>query len=82
MLESNVWGFSLEDVQVPVLLAHGDADEEVPPSVAQFMADRLPHCILRMIPGESHSLLRRHWGSLLRDLLALARGDIAISAKL
>lgn len=38
------WGFEPEDVQVPVVWAHGTTDKNVPMAAARRVADRLPNC--------------------------------------
>jgi pimeloyl-ACP methyl ester carboxylesterase len=48
------WGFSLEDVRVPVRWWHGDADHIVPLAHAEHVVARLPHAELTVRPGESH----------------------------
>ena len=48
------WGFEIEDLQVPVRMWHGDADNLVPLAHAEWMADLIPDCELTMDPGEAH----------------------------
>ena len=48
------WGFSLEDVRVPVRWWHGDADHIVPLAHAEHVVARLPDAELTVRPGESH----------------------------
>ena len=45
---------SIEDVQQPCLILHGDADTRVPLSVARDLAGTLEHSTLVEIPGAGH----------------------------
>lgn len=82
LLESAPWDFSLEQLcmgldqgSVPCLLWHGEQDTDVPVSVAQYLVERLerlPGAQTRLVPGESHSMIRRKWGEFLTNLVASA----------
>jgi pimeloyl-ACP methyl ester carboxylesterase len=48
------WGFTLDEVAVPVRWWHGDADHIVPFRHGRHCADRLPRATLSVIDGESH----------------------------
>jgi pimeloyl-ACP methyl ester carboxylesterase len=48
------WGFTLDDVEVPVEWWHGDADPIVPLAHAHHCVDRLPKAELTVLRGESH----------------------------
>ena len=48
------WGFSVADVDVPVVWWHGDADHIIPFAHGVHMVERLPHAELRVMAGESH----------------------------
>jgi pimeloyl-ACP methyl ester carboxylesterase len=48
------WDCPFEQVQVPVRLWHGDDDEIVPLNHARYLANRLPHAELTVIPGAGH----------------------------
>ena len=48
------WGFSPEEITVPVRIFQGDADSLVPPSWAKTLADRIPSADLTLYPGEGH----------------------------
>jgi pimeloyl-ACP methyl ester carboxylesterase len=54
LLFTRDWGFRLEDVRVPVLWWHGDADHIVPFRHGAHAVDRLPHATLVTMEGESH----------------------------
>jgi len=48
------WGFALADIDTPVYLLYGDADNIVPLRHGEHMAARLPNAELRVRPGEGH----------------------------
>jgi pimeloyl-ACP methyl ester carboxylesterase len=48
------WGFSLDQVTVPVRWWHGDADHIVPFRHGEHCVDRLPDATMSVIDGESH----------------------------
>ena len=54
LLFTRDWGFRLEDVRVPVLWWHGDADHIVPLRHGAETVERLPHATLLTMEGESH----------------------------
>ena len=54
LLFSRDWGFRLEDVKVPVLWWHGDADHIVPLVHGEHCVARLPDATLHLMEGESH----------------------------
>lgn len=56
----------LTEVDVPVLVVHGDADPLVPWRAAPAMAQRLPRANLAIVPGADHDVLR---STVARDVL-------------
>ncbi len=54
VLLSRDWGFSLEDIRVPVQFFQGDADGIVPPKHGRFQASRVPGSTLHRRPGQGH----------------------------
>lgn len=52
------WGFLPEEVEVPTVLWHGDADRIVPLHDAAELQIRLPRSDLRVVPGAGHLLLQ------------------------
>ncbi len=48
------WGFRLDEVKVPVLWWHGDADHIVPYEHGEHVVERLPDATLYPMAGESH----------------------------
>jgi pimeloyl-ACP methyl ester carboxylesterase len=66
------WGFSLEDVHVPVRLWHGKQDRAFSVHLAQKVATRLLDCNARFIDNAGHySLPIRHMREILKDLISL-----------
>src|SRR4051794_9246177 len=64
------WGFSLEEVEVPVALWHGTKDRTFAPWLAEDVAKRLPNCQFHLIEGAGHySLPIRYIREILADLL-------------
>ncbi|MEN3368064.1 MAG: hypothetical protein V7609_207 [Verrucomicrobiota bacterium] len=65
------WGFSLEDVRVPVALWHGTKDRTFAPRLAGHVAERLPICEFHLIEGAGHySLPIRYIDQILGDLMS------------
>lgn len=63
------WGFRPEDIQMPVNLWHGEADQNIPVAMAHHLAAALPHCEAIIIPGEGHlSLIKNHLGEIIQSL--------------
>ena len=48
------WGFELGEINTPVYLLYGDADNIVPLRHGEHMARRLPNAELRVRAGEGH----------------------------
>ena len=66
------WGFSLEDINVPVRLWHGTQDRAFSVRLAQEVAARLPNCKARFIDDAGHySLPIRRMREILKDLISL-----------
>jgi pimeloyl-ACP methyl ester carboxylesterase len=66
------WGFSLEDIRVPVRLWHGTQDRAFSVRLAAEVAERLPNCKARFIDDAGHySLPIRHMREILADLISL-----------
>ena len=50
------WGFDLRTVTVPVYLWHGESDALAPRTMAEYLAEALPACEARFVPGAGHLL--------------------------
>jgi pimeloyl-ACP methyl ester carboxylesterase len=65
------WGFSIEDVRVPVRLWHGKEDRAFSVRLAEELANRLPDCKARFVDDAGHySLPIRHMHAILADLIS------------
>lgn len=70
VLTMKPWGFKLEDISIEVHLWHGEADTVVPPAMGRYLADTIPNCRAKFIPGEGHfSLLPNHAQEILEALV-------------
>lgn len=59
------WGFSLEDISMPVHIWQGELDRNVPLSHAHHQASSIPHAVLHVCPDEGHWLLVDHMTEIL-----------------
>lgn len=64
------WGFELAEVAPEVLLWQGGEDRLVPLSHARYLAERLPHARLTILPGRGHFLLRTEMADIVEALTA------------
>jgi pimeloyl-ACP methyl ester carboxylesterase len=62
------WGFSLEEIKVPVYLWHGTSDDFTTPAMARYLAEKIPHCQANIYEGEGHMLLIPRWKEILATL--------------
>jgi pimeloyl-ACP methyl ester carboxylesterase len=63
------WGFRLQDIQMPVMLWHGEADQNVPVEMARYMATAIPKCEAKFYPNEGHlSMFKRNVEEIIRAL--------------
>jgi pimeloyl-ACP methyl ester carboxylesterase len=60
------WGFQLEQVEMPVALWQGDADQLVPMHQAEDLAARAPGATLHPCSGEGHLAMVTHAEEILR----------------
>ncbi len=66
------WGFSLEEIRVPVRLWHGTQDRAFSVRLAEEVAKRLPDCNARFIDNAGHySLPIRYMREILADLMSV-----------
>jgi pimeloyl-ACP methyl ester carboxylesterase len=63
------WGFSLEEVSVPVHIWHGEDDFDVPMHHAEDMEARLAHAKLHKLKNTGHVAIQGHYGLMLDTLL-------------
>lgn len=67
---SRPWGFRLEEMEMEVHRWHGEEDNRAPLAIARYLAQAIPNCQARFLPGEGHLLLLFHWAMVLAALLA------------
>jgi pimeloyl-ACP methyl ester carboxylesterase len=69
-LSMKPWDFRLEDIQIEVYLWHGEDDTVVPTAMGRYVAQAIPNCQARFIPGEGHfSLLPNYVEEILNTLV-------------
>ena len=66
------WGFSPEDVDVPVAIHHGTADRLVPVAWADELGRRIPDATVTIHPGGGHLIAVTRAEAILGDLVAPA----------
>lgn len=72
VLETTKRDFGLDGIGSPVTVWHGDADSDVGLVEANHIYNSLnnsKHKALRILPNETHTLIRRHWGAILEQLV-------------
>ena len=69
-LYGRAWGFSFEEVSVPVHLWHGEEDLVVPMHHAEDLTSRLPNARLHKLEDTGHFSIQQHYGTMLDTLLA------------
>ncbi len=62
------WGFSLDEIRVPVHIWHGEQDETVPVAMARYLARAIPGSRATFYADEGHHLLYRRWPQILAAL--------------
>jgi len=82
MLETRDWGVEIGEVSVPVLLWHGEDDDEVPVGAGRWLASQIPRCEATFVPGENHTMIRRIWGQMLSAIVNIAQAGGAREARL
>lgn len=55
------WGFDVAEIRGTVRFWHGSADESIPLSMAQDLADAIPGATLEIVPGAGHFLFFDHF---------------------
>ena len=69
-LEARPWGFSLQEVRMPVHIWHGEQDELLSIGQGQIMANALPNARAKFYPDEGHvSLTMNHYDELLSTIV-------------
>lgn len=69
-LVTSPWGFDMEDVKYDkIKLWYGSEDVNTPLQMGQYMAKKLPHAELTILPGKSHFTAWGHIEEILTNLL-------------
>jgi len=64
------WGFPLENIRVPIHLWNGTEDDQVPISMARFIAGKIPGSKITICENEAHLALFPHWEEILTQLIS------------
>ena len=64
------FGFRLQDIQTPIQLWHGEADQNVPVAMARYVESAVPKCEAGFYPNEGHlSLFKKHFAEIIGALV-------------
>lgn len=67
LLSVTDYGFRLQELQTPILLWHGEDDQNIPVAMARYAAAAIPKCEAKFYPGEGHlSLFKKHAEEIVR----------------
>jgi pimeloyl-ACP methyl ester carboxylesterase len=66
------WGFCVADVEVPVIVRHGDDDRFVSVAQARWLAEHIPAARLLEIRGGGHTSVAVPFEPVIRELLRVA----------
>jgi pimeloyl-ACP methyl ester carboxylesterase len=69
-MEARPWGFDLGEIECPVHVWHGDADDTVTVANGTYQATAIPRATLHEIRGEGHWLVYEHFAEILGSLRA------------
>lgn len=70
LLSVTDYGICLGDIQMPLLLWHGEVDQNIPVEMARYVASALPKCEAKFYPNEGHlSLFKKHAEGIVRALV-------------
>ena len=71
LLTITEYGFRLQDVQMPILLWHGEADQNIPVEMARYAESAVPKCEAKFYPNEGHlSLFKKYAEEIVRMLVS------------
>ena len=63
-------GFRLQDIQMPILLWHGESDQNIPVEMACYAATAIPKCEAEFYPNEGHlSLFKKNAEMIIHKLV-------------
>ena len=64
------WPIPLDEIKTKVFLWHGEEDISAPLAMGRYIAEKLPDCEAKFIPGVGHFWLFEHMGEVLETLMA------------
>ncbi|MDH5444316.1 MAG: alpha/beta hydrolase [Gammaproteobacteria bacterium] len=65
-IAASPWGFDVADIDMDIELWHGLDDATVPVAMANYLAESIPNCHARLIPGKGHFLMFEQWAEVLK----------------
>ena len=68
-IEARPWGFSLQEIKLPVAIWHGE-DDIVPIQEARLLAEAIPNARARFFPNEGHLLIVSHFEEVLDSVVS------------
>ena len=68
-LEARPWGFSLQEVRMPIDVWHGEADRIVEIEQARLLAKALPNAQTHFAPNEGHTLIVNRYEDILSTIV-------------
>lgn len=68
-IEARPWGFSLQEIKLPVAIWHGE-DDIVPIQEARLLAEAIPNARGRFFPNEGHLLIVSHFEEVLNSVVS------------
>lgn len=70
LLTVSDWGFRLQEIQMPIRLWHGEADQSVPAAMARYAASAIPQCEAKFYADEGHlSVFKKYAEEIIRSLV-------------
>jgi pimeloyl-ACP methyl ester carboxylesterase len=63
------WPIPLNEIKAKVYLWQGEEDMSVPPSMAHYMAEKIPNCEAEFIKGAGHFWIFEHLSEMLKKLV-------------
>ena len=64
------WDFRPQEIQMPIVLWHGEQDKNAPIAMGHFMANAIPKCEVKFYPDEGHlSLFKKKAAEIIHTLI-------------
>lgn len=71
LLSVTEYGFRLQEIQAPVMLWHGEVDQNIPVEMARYVESAIPKCDAKFHPEEGHlSLFKKYAEEIIRALVS------------